>query len=405
MTATGPERYRELFSRRAARGPRANFGAAAPRYQLGSGKPDPGSFPLQELVAATADVMELEGADSLTYGALYGYDGLRDLVVDKYQVLEGLALERDNVLVANGSNDAIGLIIQTFVDEGDAVICESPTFMATIGALRRQGADLLGVELDDEGIRTDLVAERLDALGRAGRRCKLIYTIPTFHNPAGPTMSERRRRELLRLARDHEVIVLEDDAYGELRYDGKAQPSLYALDDAGLVCRTGTVSKILGAGFRLGWVVAPPELIGYLAGFNYGGGVAPLASRVCTMYLRDHLEPHIRELIDVYRAKRDAMLDQLQRGLGDTDAVWSRPEGGFFIWLKLPSGTDPLRLAELAGEAGVGYVSGTMCMPNGGGEDHIRLAFSYDSPERLREGTRLLCEAIKAARTERVGVA
>ena len=398
MIATGPERYRELLSRRAARGPRANFGGAAPTYQLGSGKPDPGSFPMQELVAATADVMELDGADALTYGPLYGYDGLRDLVVHKYRVLEGLELERDNVLIANGSNDAIGLIIQAFVDEGDAVICEAPTFMATIQALRRQGAELLGVELDDEGIRTDVVAERLSALRRAGRRCKLIYTIPTFHNPAGPTMSERRRRELLRLAREHEVMVLEDDAYGELRYEGVAQPSLYALDDAGLVCRTGTVSKILGAGFRLGWVVAPPELIGYLAAFNFGGGVSPLASRIAALYLRDHLEPHIRELVDVYRTKRDAMLDELERGLGDTDARWSLPEGGFFIWLRLPSGTDPERLVKLAGSAGVSYTSGPACMPNGGGEDHIRLAFSFEAPEQLREGTRRLCAAIKEAR-------
>jgi 2-aminoadipate transaminase len=388
----------ELLSSRAARGPRPPYGPATLRYQFGSGNPDPESAPRQELTQAMADVMELDGVDALRYGSLYGYDGLRDLVVHKYRVFEGLEIGRDNVLIANGSNDAISLIVQAFVDEGDPVICEAPTYMTTIQLFRRQGAELIGVEVDDEGMRTDVLAERLAALRREGKRCKLIYTIPSFQNPAGPTLSGARRRELLELAREHNVVVLEDDAYGELRFEGEAPTSLYALDRAGLVCRTGTLSKILGAGVRLGWVVAPEPIVPYLAAFNFGGGVAPLTSRVCTFYLRDNLEPHVAELVEVYRAKRDAMLEELERGLGDTDAWWRRPEGGFFIWLRLPSGTDPRRLAERAAEASVGYTGGPACMPNGGGEEYIRLAYSYESPDEIREGTRLLCKAIKEAR-------
>lgn len=397
MAVTDAVRYGGLLSRRARQGPRTAPSGAVLKYRFGGGLPDPASFPYQQLTQAMADVMELDGADALTYGPLYGYDGLRDLVIHKHRVFEGLELSRDNVLIANGSNHAIAMVIQAFVDEGEPVICEAPTYMTSIQTLRRQGADLIGVELDDEGLRTDLVAERLDGLRRAGRPCKLIYTIATFQNPAGQTLSERRRRELLRLARDYEVMILEDDAYGELRFEGTPVPSLFELDREGLVCRTGTLSKILGAGVRLGWIVAPPALVPYLAAFNFGGGVAPLTSRISTFYLRDHLERHVGELIDVYRAKRNAMLEELNRGLGDTDATWSRPEGGFFIWLKLPSGTDPKRLAALSAEVGVGFSPGTAFMPDGSGAQYIRLAYSFESPQELRRGTQLLCDAIKRA--------
>ncbi len=391
------ERYRDLFTVRAGRGPRVNFGMDGPRFNLAAGKPDPHSFPYAELTQAMADVMELDGGNAMTYGQLYGHDGLRDLVVDKYRRFEGLELTRDQVLIANGSLDAIGLIVQTFVDEGDAVICEAPTFMATVQFFRRVGAEVLGVEVDEHGMRTDQAAAHLETLRRSGRRCKLIYTLATFHNPAGPTLTEARRRELLQLAREHQVIVLEDDAYGELRFEGVAPPSLLALDEAGLVVRTGTLSKTLGAGFRLGWAAGPADLIPYLTGFNFAGGVSPLASRIATVYLREHFDEHVRHLVKVYRERRDVMLEELERGLGDTDATWSRPEGGFFIWLKLPTETDPERLAQLAAEAAVSYAPGPIFMPNGGGEQHIRLSYSFETADDIREGTRRLCAGMKGA--------
>ena len=398
MTATGVDRFQELLSQRAAKGPRPGTAAGpAFKYQFGSGKPDPASFPYQELVQAMADVMEVEGADALTYGAVLGYDALRDWVVHKYKVLEGLDVRREQVLITNGSSDSIGLVIQTFVDDGDPVICEAPTFLGTLLTLRRNGADLYGVEVDDEGMRVDQVEEHLDRLAREGRRCKMIYTIDYFQNPAGPTLSEPRRRRLLELARKHNVMILEDDAYGELRFEGVAPPSLFSLDDTGLVVRSGTLSKILGAGTRIGWVLAPDQLVPYVSAFNTGGGVAPLTSRVCYYFLRGNLESHVELLRNVYRAKRDAMIEELERGLTGTDAEWSRPEGGFFVWLKLPTGTDAQTLNRLATERSVGYVAGPAFMPNGGGEQYVRLAYSFESPDEIREGTRLLCEAIRGA--------
>jgi 2-aminoadipate transaminase len=399
MTAAGVDRFQELLSQRAAFGPRAAIGGRTGiTYNFGAGNPDPGSFPYQGLVQAMSDVMEVDGADALSYGSFYGYQGLREWVCHKLKVFENLDTTPDNILITNGSGDALGLVIQTFVDVGDPVICEAPTFSGTLQTLRRNGADLYGVEVDDEGMRTDRLADRLEQIVREGRKPKLIYTIDTFHNPAGPTLTEQRRREVLELARTYNVVVLEDDAYGELRFEGTAVPSLFELDDAGLVARSGTLSKILGAGTRVGWVIAPPSMIGYASAFNFGGSVSPLTSRVCTFYMRGALETHVAELRQIYKDKRDAMIETLEQELAGTDFTCSRPEGGFFLWIKLPTGTSQATLARLAAEQKVGYVAGPAFMPNGGGEEYIRLAYSYETPEEIREGTRLLCQSILAAR-------
>jgi 2-aminoadipate transaminase len=254
------------------------------------------------------------------------------------------------------------------------------------------------VPVDEEGIVTDVVRERLESLKRQGRRCKLIYTIVNFQNPSGPTMSLRRRRELIALAHEYGTLILEDDAYGELRFEGEQQPSLYALD-GGAVIRSGTLSKILGAGVRLGWLCAPQEMIPYLASFNFGGGVNPFMSRVAVYYLREQMPEHVKLLIEVYREKRDAMRRGLLELLGGTDAVVNKPEGGFFLWIKLPSGTDRQKLAELAAERRVQYVPGPAFYPNGGGDEYIRLAYSYESTEKCRRGGRLMAEAIVGARS------
>jgi 2-aminoadipate transaminase len=398
MTATGADRFQALLSQRAAKGPRPPTGLGPHiKYRFGAGNPDPGSFPYDGLVQATADVLEVEGPDALSYGNVFGHAELREWVCHKHKVFENLDITPENVLITNGSGDAIGLVIQTFVDEGDVVITEAPTFSATLQAFRRNGAKLYGIELDDEGLRTDLLSEKLESLAAAGTPCKLIYTIDNFQNPGGPTLSLRRRKELLELAKKYNCIVLEDDAYGELRFEGEQLPSLFALDDAGLVARTGTLSKILGAGTRVGWVIAQPSLVPYMSAFNFGGGVAPFMSRICLYYMRDHLEPHVAELREIYKNKRDAMIEELEAGLKGTDASWFKPEGGFFLWVKLPTGTDQAKVWELANASAVGYVPGPAFMPEGGAEDYIRLAYSQESIEAIREGTRLLCKAIMAA--------
>jgi 2-aminoadipate transaminase len=402
-TTTEPTgaRFRQLLSTRATLGPQGAMGppprpaGQRPIYEFGGGRPDPASFPYQELVSATAEMMEVEGAEALTYGDAQGYAGLRELVARKYELFEGLQVSPENILISNGSGHAISLVISAFIDIGDPVICEAPTFMGTLNTLRRHGAEVHEVPLDDEGIVTEAVRERLEALRGEGRPCKLIYTMPTFHNPAGPTMSLRRRRELVALAGEYGTLILEDDAYGDLRFEGEALPSLYALDESGGTVRTGTLSKILGAGMRLGWACASRELIQALQSFNFGGGVSPFSSRVATYYMRENMREHVALLVDVYREKRDTMLRGLREGLDGTEIEINHPEGGFFLWLKLPAGADPAQVRQLANESGVQYVPGTACFAKGGGADYIRLAFSYEPAERCYEGAKLLGQAIR----------
>ena len=402
MTSSASDPFESLLSRRARIGwgvavatPRPSMSAL---YEFGGGYPDPVSFPYEGMVEATASMMKAEGAAAMTYGEPQGYRALRELICTKYERFEGFKTDPGNIIVANGSGQALALAFSAFVDPGDVVICEAPTFSGSLNTIRRHGPEILDVPVDDEGIVTAAVRERLSALRREGRRCKLIYTIVNFQNPAGPSQSLHRRHELIELAHKFDTMILEDDAYGELRFEGETLPPLYALDRGGRVIRAGTLSKILGAGVRIGWLCAPRELIPAFQGFLFGGGVNPFMSRVATYYLRDHLVDHVETLIRVYRDKRDAMLKGLAEGLAGTDYVVSHPQGGFFLWMRLPSGTDTRRLADLAVEARVQYTPGPAFYANGGGSDFIRLAFSYEPPEKCHEGAVLLARAITGAR-------
>jgi len=399
---TPTARFEHLLSSRARIGWGAPGAAArpvaSPRYEFGGGYPDPASFPYNDMVEATARMMKAEGAQALTYGDPQGYRGLRELVCHKYRVFEGLEVTPENIFVANGSGHALSLAFGAFVDPGDPIICEAPTFSGSLNNIRRHGPEILDVPVDADGLVTSVVRERLEGLRRQGRRCKLIYTIVNFQNPAGPDLSLRRRTELVRLAEEYDTLILEDDAYGELRFEGEPKPPVYALDRGGRVIRAGTLSKILGAGVRLGWLCAPRAMLPAFQGFNFGGGVSPFMSRVATWYLRDHMEAHVKLLIGVYRAKRDAMLRGLWEVLEGIDVEISRPQGGFFIWIRLPAATDPARLEALAVAAQAQYTSGPAFFPDGGGERFIRLAFSYEPPEKCYEGARLIARAILDAR-------
>jgi len=231
--------------------PRASM---SPLYEFGGGYPDPVSFPYEGMIEATAKMMAAEGAQAMTYGDPQGYLGLRELICHKYQLFEMMKATPENIVVANGSGQALSLAFSAFVDPGDPIISEAPTFSGSLNTIRRHGPQILDVPVDDEGIVTDAVRERLQTLRRAGRRCKLIYTIVNFQNPAGPSQSLRRRQELIALAHEFDTLILEDDAYGELRFEGETLPPLYSLDRGGRVIRAGTLSKILGAGVRLGWL-------------------------------------------------------------------------------------------------------------------------------------------------------
>ena len=388
--------YEGLWAPKAARPAVRGRGAGGTRIDLAGGRPNPASFPYAELAEATRRVLAQDGAAALNYGEPLGFIVLRELLAEKYRRDEGARVDADNFLITNGSAHALQLVVEALVGPGDPIICEAPTWMGAVHTFRVQRAEVLTVDLDTDGINLDQLEDILRRLKRERRQAKFIYTIPTFQNPTGLTMPLPKRRRLLELALEYGTPIVEDDAYGDLRFEGEPQPSLLGLDAAGAVIKLGTVSKILAAGLRLGWIIAPKEVIGHFLTVKLDGGTNPFVSRVAAEYLREHMDAHIGELIEVYRRKRDAMLTTLGE-YAPQGCRWTRPEGGFFVWLKLPAGTSLGRLSELCAQNGVGFMPGTACYPDGRGEDAIRLAYSFPTVEEIREGTRLLCEAIRQA--------
>src|SRR5690242_17501434 len=236
----GPESFVELLSSRARIGwgaPPGGRPVTNAVFEFGGGYPDPASFPYDGLIDATARMIRAEGAEALTYGDPQGYRGLRELVCHKYGLFEGLKVTPENLIIANGSGHALSLAFSAFVDEGDAILSEAPTFSGTLQTIRRHGPEVLDVPVDGDGLVVEVARRHLERLRAQGRRCKLIYTIVNFQNPSGPTLSLRRRRELIDLAHEYDTLILEDDAYGELRFEGEHLPSLYALDGGGRVMR------------------------------------------------------------------------------------------------------------------------------------------------------------------------
>ncbi len=372
-----------------------------PIYLVG-GMPDPASLPRADLVEAARTVLlGPAGAEALNYGPVGGYPGLVAIVQRLLARRHGVEAGPENILITAGASQAIAIVCQAVVEPGDVVIVEGPTFAGSLRTIQAFGPEIVTVPVDEEGLVTAALAETLARLERAGRRVKLLYTIPTFQNPTGATLSLARRQELLDLAARYQVLILEDDAYYELRFEGEPLPPLYALDRSGLVVRVNTLSKILAAGVRLGWITAAPPLLRAFRLLKLDGGTSPFASHIAAAYLERHLETHIEDLIAVYRQKRDALLGALATEVGDR-ATWSRPAGGFFVWLRLPPSVDGQTLLRLARAEGVAYLPGPLCVPDGRGWEFVRFAFSYETPERLVEGVRRFGRALRRALGEPV---
>lgn len=395
--------YAELYSKTARIGlAQGGTGAAPPAAGLISfayGLPDPGSFPVDELRESTVDVLETQSATALQYGAVQGEPRLRQYLANRLNEKDGLNLTADQIVVTTGSLQAIALLAQVLVDPGDTILLESPTFLGAARNFRLFQPRLEELPIDEHGLIVGELERRLERLQAEGVRPKFLYTMPTFHNPAGVTMPLDRRLELLEVAQKHELLVVEDDAYGDLRFDGPELPSLFALDRAGLVVYLGTFSKILAAGLRLGWAAGPVDVVRAVSVVKVDGGTSPYGAHLAAHWAtRGRLEPHVQKLRGIYRERRDALLEALGRHCASY-CRWTRPEGGFFVWLELNEEVDPDALGREATELGVAYLPGTQCFASGQGERFIRLAFSFLTPEAITEGIERLGRAMGRAAT------
>jgi 2-aminoadipate transaminase len=373
------------------------------RWAFEAGLPDPATFPLEDLERLTADVLRDDAADALQYGSpgsnaiSWGYEGLRDRIAERTHRLEGRAIDRRNVMLTLGGVQAITLACRAFLDAGDVMAVEAPTWNAALNAAQQSGAEAIAVPMDRDGMRVDLLEDELEKLAAVGKRLKLLYTIATFNTPTGWSLSLPRREALLGLADRYGFVVVEDNVYGELRYDGDTIPTLFSLDQSGLVVKVDSFSKILAPALRLGWVSADPEVTRALGSVRGDLGVSQWIARAVARYMDEgKLDPHVAMVNALYREKRDVAVGALREHCGpwvDFDV----PDGGFFLWIELSPDVDGEQVMRKA------YSEGVMCRPGerffgeSDADAHkqwFRLAFVMVPKDELERGIAALGKAI-----------
>ncbi len=345
-------------------------------------------LPAAEMAQVARDVLTEDGVRALQYAPTEGLDLLRGVISDRLQRLWGLERSMDELLIVSGSQQALDLTGKVFLDKGDVVLCESPTYLGAISAFRAYRPRFVEVPTDDDGMVPSELENRLASIGRV----KLIYIVPDFQNPSGRRWSIERRRDLAGLAGRFNVPVIEDAPYAELCFEGQPIPPVATLDDACTVVYMGTCSKILSPGMRLGWVVADRELLRRYVLVKQGADLhtSSLVQLLAARFMLDHdLEAHIARIREVYRARRNAMIAALEEHF-PVDVSFTRPAGGLFLWAELPQGLDARRLLERALEEHVAFVPGESFYPNGGHLNTLRLNFSAMPEERITEGIRRL---------------
>lgn len=398
MTGTKELTIESLRTQRARRAGLPRLGDprnSAKGISFYAGFPDPSSLPAADIIEATRVALERDGEWALQYGAGAGYSGLIDELVKKLARDQRIEAGPENILITNGAAQGVTLIFDMLIEPGDIALSEVPTWSGAVHGLRAAGADVREIPVDSEGTDVDALEAELHRIRAEGKRAKLLYVIPNFQNPTGVTTTLARRQRLMELVREHDVPVIEDDAYFDLRYAGERLPTLYSLDRDGLVMYLGTFSKIMAAGVRLGWVVAHPKVILQLTGLKFEGGTSPFAGHVAAEFCASGtLVEHIEELRALYLVRRDTMLRALEREM-PSGVTWTTPEGGFFVWVDLPPGCSVKALQPLARERGVEFLPGTACYFHGQGDDKIRLSYSFANEAQIEEGIAILAELVR----------
>jgi 2-aminoadipate transaminase len=392
-TARDLERYAALFAERtrvmrsSAMRDLMEITARPEVISLAGGLPDTSTFPPATFAAQMTRIAQESSAEALQYGPTEGFVETKECIREVMRA-EGMEPDLDDIIVTTGGQQAIDLVAKTLVDPGDVVIAEAPTYPGAVPVFCSYQAETLQVGVDSDGMRIDELEQVLDRLAADGRRPKFIYTVPSFQNPAGVTMSASRRARLVELARDRELLVLEDNPYGLLRYDGEPVEPLYKLDGGDYVLYLGTFSKILSPGIRLGWLCAPPPVMEKVV---LGKQAADLCTSTLTQYfVREYFaegrwRDYVGDLCAIYRERRDAMLEALNTYF-PAGATWSEPQGGLFCWATLPGYIDTTDLLAKALRESVAFVPGAAAYVDGRGGSSMRLNFSASGPDEIREG-------------------
>lgn len=363
---------------------------------LAGGMPDPTTFPTEELNEVVKQILAKNSACALQYSSTEGLTELREFILnwlDEAKEKAGL----DNIMITSGSQQGLDLVSKVLLNPGDTLIVELPSYLAALNAFRSYGGEMAGIPMDDEGMQIDILEETLTKLKNDRKKVKFIYTISNFQNPAGVTMSLARRKKILEVAKKYEVLILEDNPYDKLRFEGEPIPSIYSLDNEGYVISLGTFSKILCPGLRLAWILGNKEIIEKLV-------IMKQATDLCTTVLnqliayeyccQNDIDKNIESNVEIYRRKRNGMLEALDKYF-PVEVTWTKPQGGFFVFATLPEYIDTGEMFKEAIEENVAYVPGGPFFADGKGQNTMRLSFCFPSVEDIDEGIKRLGKIIK----------
>jgi len=356
------------------------------------GLPAPELFPIEELKASSIEVLDSVGRKALQYNDPVGYGPLREWVAKRMKTVD-VSVEAKDILITSGSQQGLDFAGKVFLDEGDIVLCESPSYLGAINALGAYECDFLEVPTDDDGM---IIAE-LEKIAASNDKIKLVYVIPEFQNPTGKTWSNKRREEFMEVIEKYGLIVLEDNPYGELRYGGESKKSLKSMDKSDRVVYLGTFSKILSPGIRIGWVCAGEETMDMFVKVKQRSDVhtnSVSQMEVANFLENNDIDEHISKIKELYGNRRDLMLETIDECFPEGVDI-TRPDGGLFLWAVLPEKIDAKEMLKKAVEKNVGFVPGGAFFPNGGNKNTMRLSFSNMQEEKIVEGIKILAEVIK----------
>lgn len=362
---------------------------------LAGGMPNLSDLPLNQIAESTARLLETDGGRALQYGDGIGWDPLRQQIIDVMRH-DGIEGEFENVVITTGSQQALDLVTELFVDPGDVILAESPSYVGALGVFRAHQADVVQVEMDDDGLIPSALEDAIAATRAAGGKIKFLYTVPNYNNPAGVTLSDQRRDEIIEICKRAQVLIVEDNPYGLLGFEADSPDALQSRWPEGVIY-LGSFSKMFAPGYRIGWSLMPPALTEKMSFASEAAILSPsmMGQMSISRYLKEFdWYTQVKQFRGMYQERWLAMREALEEYL--EGCTWTEPTGGFYTWVTLPEGIDAKEMLPRAVENLVAYVPGTAFYYDGRGRDKLRLSFCYPTPENIREGVRRLGETIKA---------
>ncbi len=360
------------------------------------GLPSPDSFPIDDIRKIASEVLEEDGRAALQYGTTEGDIRLRTLLAERHRK-DGLEITPENIVITTGSQQALDLCGKLFIDRGDVVICGLPSYLGGLNAFANYGACLKGIPLDGEGMHPGLLEETIISLKKEGKVIKFIYIIPDFQNPTGVTLPRSRRLEIISVAERHDLLIVEDSPYREVRFEGTPEPLMASLDRSGRVITLFTFSKILAPGFRLAWVTGHPQIIDKIVTAKQSADLCspPLIQKIAARYIeKGLLDVNLKKTVELYRQRRDYMISCFREFMPE-GVTWTEPSGGMFLFVTLPPAIDASVLLEKAIRKKVAFVSGSVFHCNNEGHNTMRINFSFADRNDTCTGVRRLAETIR----------